>query len=45
MGSPAATTSYHACSEKTGKTPHIGGPVISAGTVTVGGLPIRQMYL
>ena len=38
MGSPAATTtSYHACPAKTGKTPHVGGAVISAGTVTVGG--------
>jgi len=44
MGSPAATTtSYHACPAKTGKTPHVGGPVISAGTVTVGGLPIATV--
>lgn len=39
MGSPAATsTSYHVCPQKTAKKPHVGGAVVSAGTVTVGGL-------
>ena len=41
MGSPAVTsTSYHVCPQKTAKKPHVGGAVVSAGTVTVGGLPI-----
>ena len=44
MGSPTATsTSYHVCPQKTAKKPHVGGAVVSAGTVTVGGLPIATL--
>ncbi|WP_404365764.1 PAAR domain-containing protein [Marinobacter sp.] len=42
MGKPAAVLgSYHACPAKTGKVPHVGGPVLATSpNVTVGGLPV-----
>lgn len=42
MGKPAAFLGcMHVCPARTGKIPHVGGPVASGnGTVTVGGLPV-----
>jgi len=42
MGKPAATIShYHMCPDKTGNTPHVGGPIVAgAANVLIGGLPV-----
>lgn len=41
MAKPAATIShFHVCPKKTGKIPHVGGPVIQdSPDVFIGGLP------
>lgn len=38
MGKPAATIShYHMCPDKTGNTPHVGGPIVAgAANVLIG---------
>ncbi|MDH2432940.1 PAAR domain-containing protein [Pokkaliibacter sp. MBI-7] len=45
MGKPAATISHnHTCPAKRGKTPHVGGPIISgSGNVFIGGLPAARV--
>lgn len=46
MGSPAARVSdMHSCPMVTGTVPHVGGPVMPPGEVTVliGGLPAARM--
>ncbi|NMV27624.1 type VI secretion protein, partial [Vibrio parahaemolyticus] len=41
MGKPAAILgSFHLCPKKTGKIPHVGGPVVvGSPNVTIGGIP------
>lgn len=45
MGNPAAVVgSLHTCPAKTGKIPHVGGPVVTgSGTVKIGGLPAARV--
>ena len=45
MGQPAAIfSSAHVCPKKTGKIPHVGGPVVAgSGTVKIGGLPAARV--
>ncbi|WP_064604059.1 PAAR domain-containing protein [Photobacterium sp. J15] len=44
MGKPAATvTCFHICPKYSGKTPHVGGPVVAgSGNVFIGGLPAAR---
>lgn len=45
MGKPAATLNcYHTCPDKTGKTDHVGGPVIAGSpNVMIGALPAARV--
>lgn len=44
MGAPAATIScFHVCPKKTGKVPHVGGPLVGgSGSVLIGGMPAAR---
>ncbi|MCS0193263.1 PAAR domain-containing protein [Vibrio alginolyticus] len=44
MGKPAAILgSFHLCPKKTGKIPHVGGPVVvGSPNVTIGGIPAAR---
>lgn len=44
MGKPAATIScFHTCPKRTGKIPHVGGPIAAgSGNVFIGGLPAAR---
>jgi uncharacterized Zn-binding protein involved in type VI secretion len=46
MGTPAARiTDMHVCPQATGPVPHVGGPILPPGAVTVliGGLPAARV--
>jgi len=43
MKPAARVTDMHACPMTTGPVPHVGGPVISAQTVLIGGMPAACM--
>ncbi|MCH2217201.1 MAG: PAAR domain-containing protein [Flavobacteriales bacterium] len=46
MGQPAArVTDMHVCPMVTGSVPHVGGPILPAGdlTVLIGGMPAARM--
>ncbi|MFW5825616.1 MAG: PAAR domain-containing protein [Marinobacter sp.] len=45
MGKPAATLGcYHTCPDKTGKTDHVGGPIVAgSGDVMIGAQPAARV--